>query len=92
MERLRGLKPRVLFYSHYGIGREPEELISRAAEITKSFGDLIMKAWKEGETVEAIDQKLQSYISTNFGLNVRETFSRPTVEGYIFYFKKKGLV
>ncbi|MBA7710911.1 hypothetical protein ES703_119861 [subsurface metagenome] len=92
MERLRELSPRILFYSHDGVGRKPEELISRAAENTKLFSDLILKALREGETAEAIEHRLREYISSHMGINVEKVDTWMTVEGFTFYFKKKELV
>jgi len=91
MERLRELGPRILFYSHDGVGRKPAELISRAAENTKIFSDIILKALKEGETTEAIDHRLREYISSHLGVSGEEEGIRTTVEGFIFYFKKSKL-
>jgi len=92
MERLRELNPRILFYSHDGVGRKPEELIFRAAENTKLFSDLILKALREGETAEAIEHRLREYISSHMGINVEKVDTWMTVEGFTFYFKKKELV
>jgi len=92
MERLRELSPRILFYSHDGVGRKPEELIFRAAENTKLFSDLILKALREGETAEAIEHRLREYISSHMGINVEKVDTWMTVEGFTFYFKKKELV
>jgi len=92
MERLRELRPRILFYSHDGIGRNPEELISKAAENTKGFGDIILKALRNGETTEAIGDRVQEYISNHLGINAEGMDVGMTTRGFIFYFKKKGLV
>ena len=92
MERIKQLRPRILFYSHDGIGRKPEELIPTAIENTKIFGDIILKALREGETTEAIDYRVRDYISSNLGINVEGMDMGMTVRGFIFYFKKKGLV
>ena len=92
MERLRALHPRILFYSHDGIGKNPEELISKAAENTKGFGDIILKALRNGETTEAIGDRVQEYISNHLGINAEGMDVGMTTRGFIFYFKKKGLV
>ena len=92
MERIRQLRPRILFYSHDGIGRKPEKLIPTAIENTKIFGDIILKALREGETTEAIDYRIRDYISSHLGINVEGMDMGMTVRGFIFYFKKKGLV
>jgi len=92
MERLRGLSPRILFYSHDGVGSQPEELIPSAAENTRIFGDIILKALRNGETTEAVNHRIQEYISRHLGASWEWVQLEIIVEGFIFYFKKKGLV
>ena len=94
IERLRGLQPRVLLYSHRGVGREPEELISSTAENVRIFGNMILKALKEGETPEAIERTIKQYVSTRYGVRAEEVYSMysMTVDGYTLYFRSKGLV
>ncbi len=92
MERLRELNPQVLFYSHDGIGRKPEELIRRAAENTKVFGDIILKALQEEAAPEAIEHRVEEYISSHLGINTDGMNKAMTVKGFVFYFKKKGMV
>jgi len=90
MERLRELRPRILFYSHDGIGRKPEELISKAAENTKIFGDIILKALRKGETTEAIQHGVREHISRRLGTNVEGMDVEMTIKGFIFYFKRRA--
>lgn len=92
IERLRQLRPRLLFYSHDGIGKNPEELISKVAENTKNIGDIIMKALKEGEDIEAINSRLKEYIASHLGTDLFGTDRTMTTRGFIHYFQKKGLV
>ncbi len=92
MEKLRSLRPRQLFYSHDGVGKEPEELISAAAQNTRIFADIILGALKRGKTPQAIDGILREYISTHFGPASGRIDTAMIVSGYAFYFKKKGLV
>ena len=91
MEKLRQLRAHTLFYSHGGVEWEPDALISMAAENTRVFGDIILRALKEGETPEAIIQRVKEHIKSRFGLELDEVDLEMTVAGYIFYFKKKGL-
>lgn len=91
IEKLRKLNPRFLCYSHDGIGKEPEKLISRAAENTRVWGDIVRKALKEGDDIEAIVERVRKHIYDHFGVTGEEV-DRMTLEGYIFYFKKNGLV
>jgi len=92
MERLRGLSPRILFYSHDGVGSQPEELISTAAENTRIFGDIILKALRNGETTEAVNHHIREYISRHLGASGEGVELEMIVDGFIFYFKKTGLV
>ncbi len=92
MERLRKLGPRILFYSHDGVGSQPEKLIPRAAENTKIFSDIILKALRSGETTEAITRQIQEHISHHLGASGEGLEIGMIVDGFIFYFKKKGLV
>lgn len=91
IEKLRKLSPRFLCYSHDGVGKEPEELISRAAENTRIWSDIVLNALKEGDDIEAIVERVRKYIYDHFGVTGEE-IDRMTLEGYIFYFKKNGLV
>jgi glyoxylase-like metal-dependent hydrolase (beta-lactamase superfamily II) len=83
MEKLKGLCPHMLFYSHDGVGRNPEELISSVAGNTKTVGDIILKALKEGMTNEAIKSRLREEVGMD---------DEMTLTGFVFYFKKRGLV
>lgn len=91
MERLRKLQPRLLFYSHDGVGNEPEELIDTVSENTKLIGDVILRDLKAGETEEAITGHTGDYIRERFGATMDEYELVTNVMGYIHYFKKKGL-
>lgn len=91
IERIRQLGARMLFYSHGGVESEADVLISMAAENTRIFGDLILKALKEGETLEAINRRIGDHITSRYGLKVNETDLTMIVGGYVVYFKNKGL-
>ena len=91
MEKLRKLKPEILCYSHYGVGREPDELIDEAAENTRRWGDIVMQALKRGEDAAGVDRLLREEVRSHLGVTV-DKISSPTLEGFIFYFKKNGLV
>jgi len=92
MERLRRLNPRLLFYSHDGVGNNPDELISSAAENTEIFGDIILQALRKGETTEAITKRVREYVSRRLGASGEGVEMGMIVDGFIFYYKKTGLV
>ena len=91
IEKLRKLSPQFLCYSHDGIGREPEELISQAVKNTRIWGDMVLNALREGDDIEAIVERARKYIYDRFG-TIAERIDRVTLEGYAFYFRKNGLV
>ena len=82
MAKLRKLHPRIIFYSHDGVGKNPEQLISQAAENTKMVGDIILKTLREGHGTEAVRSKLQQSIGV---------VDEMLLMGFILYFQKKGL-
>ena len=91
MEKLGRLKPRLLCYSHDGSGTNPEELISQAAENAQVCGDMILKSLREGESPEAAACEIRDYVRTRFGFEMEEADTEDMVDGYVLYFKKKGL-
>ena len=92
IERLRKLHPRILFYSHDGVGKNPEELISNVVENTKAFGNVILKALRKEETTEAVRERVQEYISNHLGIKAKGTEVDMTIRGFIFYFQKNQLI
>ncbi|GAF68129.1 unnamed protein product, partial [marine sediment metagenome] len=57
----------------------------------RTFGDIILKALKEGETLEAISRRIGDHVASHYGLEVNEMDLALIIAGYSFYFKKKGL-
>jgi glyoxylase-like metal-dependent hydrolase (beta-lactamase superfamily II) len=92
METLRKLDARLLFFSHGGVGSNPEKLISVASENTRVLGDLILRSLKEGETAEAIGGRVKEFASSRYGLDLNDGDALMTVGGYSLYFQSKGLV
>lgn len=89
MDKLKQLDPLLLFYSHAGAGKNPAELISRAAENTRVFGDIILNNLRRGETDERIATKIRDHVSGHLGPGVEVIDDEMTVRGYIDYFKRK---
>jgi len=87
MGKLRKLKPEILCYSHYGVGKEPDELIGRAVENTRRWGDAVMDAMKGGGDNAAVDRRLREDIRVHLGVTV-DKIELPTLEGFIFYYRK----
>lgn len=91
MEKLKALKPRLLFYSHGPVGREPEKLISLAQQTSREYGDLILAGLKAGKGEEEIVQQVKDYLTRRTGIADERLLPGMTVAGYAFYFKRKGL-
>lgn len=90
IEKLRQLRPKLLFYSHDGTGKNPEKLISTVAENTITVGNIILKSLKEEESVEAVNERLTEQICNRFNKDEADIIWTMTVHGYIHYFQKKG--
>lgn len=63
IERIKGLSPRIAFYSHCGARRNPKALIDTIRENSIAFGQIVEKALKEGKTSEAIWRLLSDHVS-----------------------------
>jgi glyoxylase-like metal-dependent hydrolase (beta-lactamase superfamily II) len=92
MEKLRKLGAEILFYSHGGVGSEPDKLISIAAENTRAIGDIILDGLKRGELVESIGRKVGEYTNSRFGLELSDFDQAMMVGAHTLYFTKKGLI
>jgi glyoxylase-like metal-dependent hydrolase (beta-lactamase superfamily II) len=91
MERLRALRPALLFYSHGGVGRDPDRLITLAAENTRDLGDIILASLKASDTADITGRKIGEHLSTRPGGELSEMDRAMMVGGYTIYFMKKGL-
>ena len=92
LEKLRALRPKILFFSHGGVGEEPERLISLADETGRAFGDIILQALKAGSSQREIGERIRDYLHKRFGATADMADMYLTVAGYTVYFKKKGLL
>jgi glyoxylase-like metal-dependent hydrolase (beta-lactamase superfamily II) len=92
MEKLRQLGARILFFSHGGVGLDPDSLISIAEENTRALGAIVLKALKEGRSDREIVRLIDDYIGGRFGTKADETDLMMMVGGYAIYFVSNGLV
>jgi len=92
MTRLKELHPKLLFYSHGGVGKEPAKLISTAIENTKIIGDAILFAFKSGETEEGIIQNIGDFITNRFGFRLDDYELGSNIRAYLHYFRKKSIL
>ena len=92
IENLRKLEVQMLFYSHGGVEKETNRLISRASENARVYSNMILEALERGDTPEDIMPKLKDHARRNFGLRLEKGDLEIAIAGYIIYFKSKGLV
>jgi len=89
IEKLRGLSPKLLFYSHNGVGRDAEKLIQRAKENSLAFGNIIQSALEAGEDQQRILERLSEYLKGRFiEVELQGAFLL-SIFGYIDYFTNK---
>jgi glyoxylase-like metal-dependent hydrolase (beta-lactamase superfamily II) len=91
MEKLRALGPEVLFYSHGGVGRDPDRLITMVEESTRDLGEVILAALKAGEAADVVGRRVGEHLSSSLGAKLSELDEQMMVGGYTLYFMKKGL-
>jgi glyoxylase-like metal-dependent hydrolase (beta-lactamase superfamily II) len=91
MVRLKELHPKLLFYSHGGVGKEPAKLISTAIENTKIIGDAILSTFNSGATDEAVIQNIGDFINSRFGFRLDDYELGSNVRAYLHYYRKKGI-
>ncbi|MEJ2739944.1 MAG: MBL fold metallo-hydrolase, partial [Dehalococcoidia bacterium] len=92
MKKLRKLKPKLLLYSHDGIGYEPDTLIRQVIENSITIGKAILRALKAGKSEDAIVVLLGDYIWNHFAVKLDAYDLESNIKGYIFYYKKQGLI
>ncbi len=94
INQLRGLAPKLLFYSHEGIGQDAGKLMQQAEEELRDCGDIVLEALRAGEDSEQIAQRLEGYFTSGGStkLNCERMYLDLTVAGYRGYFKKLGLI
>ena len=92
IQKLKKLKPRMLFYSHDGGAQEPGELISRLTESTQMLGNVILQGLRNGESTESINREIHELLSNHLGVKTEAMSMETTIQGYTAYFRKKGLI
>jgi glyoxylase-like metal-dependent hydrolase (beta-lactamase superfamily II) len=92
IQKLKKLKPRMLFYSHDGGVKEPGELISGLTDSTQILGDVILQGLRNSESTESIDRRIHELLSSHLGVRIEAMSMETTILGYTTYFRKKGLI
>lgn len=92
MKKLQKLKPKLLFYSHNGVGYKPETQISMVIKNSIEFGHAILGAMKQEKSEDAIIEYMRDYVLEHFGARLDAYDLASNVKGYIFYYNRKKMV
>lgn len=92
IEKLRRLRPRVLFYPHEGGVRVPGDIISRVAENTVLLRDIILDSLRNGRSTGDIEEPIEERLSGGTGSGEDAMGMETIIVGYGAYFRKKGLI
>ncbi len=92
-EQLLALSPTVLFYPHYGPGRKTAALVRRFRDVIEGCAKVIREAMGDGAEAGQIGQMLEAYLrgSAPDVPELNPDLVRLNAQGYMVYFKNKGL-
>jgi glyoxylase-like metal-dependent hydrolase (beta-lactamase superfamily II) len=91
-ELLAALHPKILFYSHIGIGHHPELQIAQITTSAQKVSDLILNALKAGKGEDAIVKEMGDFYRNNYKADLDDYDLATSIKGHIFYFNKQGMV
>ncbi len=89
MERLRALKPKVLYYAHGTVGRQPEILISAAVKSTHDLNGVVRRAMRDGKDEKAVIDTAGDYLQQSFGQRPHINDLTSIIRAFIEYHKKR---
>ncbi len=96
INKLRGVTPQMLFFSHFGVVREVSGLIIEQADKTaRLYGDIVLAAMRQGEGLEQIVHRLDEQlgpVSAAIFKPRRTMLMTATAAGYMSYFQSRNLV
>jgi glyoxylase-like metal-dependent hydrolase (beta-lactamase superfamily II) len=97
MEKLQGLNPEFVFFSHGSSTREAAKIIQLGVDQARQCQDIVLKALKAGEDLNEIGRRLIEVLARGSALARAELLDWPyfilvTVEGYRQYFEKNNMI
>jgi glyoxylase-like metal-dependent hydrolase (beta-lactamase superfamily II) len=87
--RLAHLHPRLLFYSHCGLGTNTDMLIQQVRENTIAFAEIVREGVEQGESDQQIWDRLLHRIRQRFPGAELPAEYQMTLSGYLSYFARK---
>jgi len=88
MRRLRELTPKILFYSHIGISREPDKAIKAAMENTTAFGRIVIKAMGDETSADEVLRRVGEQTWKRFGVKLSDYELASNTLAFVDYFRK----
>lgn len=93
IENLHRLKPRILFFAHDGVARDPDEIeviFREVAQNTGKLGDIILCEVEKGRSFEEILDTLKCTAQRDFSINPGEVNLTTILAGFTVYFRRKN--
>jgi len=90
MRRLREMKPKVLFYSHLGISREPEKDIEAALENTIAFGRMVREAMAGETSEEEVLSQVGKQVHERFGVTLSDYELASNTLAFMDYYQRQS--
>ena len=93
IDKLSKLDPKIVFFSHGGVSREPARLMQSVRANTKAYGDIILEAMKAGEGKEQMVRRLEAYHRERVPgeYQLEEHRFDHIIPWYVAHFKRKGV-
>jgi glyoxylase-like metal-dependent hydrolase (beta-lactamase superfamily II) len=93
IEELRKLSTEVIFYSHSGVRQATATLFQQIEDVTKEYGEMILRDMRRGEDLEGICRSMEAHLR---GAQLDLSQLGPAamfrmVKGYMDYFRKRGV-
>jgi glyoxylase-like metal-dependent hydrolase (beta-lactamase superfamily II) len=97
MEKLQGLNPESVFFSHGSSTREAAKILQLGVDQARQCQDIALKALKAGEDLQEIAHRLIDVLARGSALARSALLGWPylirvSVEGYRQYFKKNNMI
>ena len=97
LQRLIQMKPRWLYYSHFGPASDPVKKLKNYAARLRLWGEIILEGMKRGESLDVISERISEKESTapdvadyikNHLIYKERGIITPNVYGFMGYFRK----
>jgi len=97
MEKLQGLNPEFVFFSHGSSTRDAAKIIQLGVDQARQCQEVALEALKAGEALKEVARRLIEVLASGSALARSELWDWPyliigTVEGYWQYFKKNNMI